>query len=154
MTPKDGKDVSEYEGVEASILQLKLKLSRASPSSYISALGSGSEMKTQSRTKYTKHCVIHELGKARDLDEFSGMKFFSSVFPFTSNTKGSRGTDGEDTALPRHTSALPGGSLVAIITFQVSAERQCWAWVGFYVPSDACLHKDFCLLVLIPKHGV
>lgn len=72
MTPKDGKDVSEYEGVEASISQLKLKLSRASPSSYIPALGSGSEMKTQSRTKYTKHYVIHELGKARDLDEFSG----------------------------------------------------------------------------------
>lgn len=44
--------------------------------------------------------------------------FFSSVFPFKSNTKGSRKTDGEDTDVLRCTSALPGDSLVAIITFQ------------------------------------
>lgn len=44
--------------------------------------------------------------------------FFISVFHFTSNTKGSRGTDGADTTLPRHTSALPGGSMVAILAFQ------------------------------------
>lgn len=152
MTPKDGKDVSEHEGVDASISQLKLKLSRASPSSYLSALGGGSVMKTRSRTKYIKHYVTHELRRAKDLDESLG--FFSSVFPFTSNTKAFRGTDGEDTALPRCTSSLSGGSLVADHHFTVSADRQYWAWVGFHVPSDVCLHKDFSSLVPMPKHTV
>lgn len=80
VTPKDGKNVSELEGVDASISQLKLKLSRAAPSSYLPALGGGSERKTQSRTKYTEHYVIHELGKARDLGEsgFSSAQSFPS----------------------------------------------------------------------------
>jgi len=35
--------------------------------------------------------------------------------------------------------------------FPVSADRQRWAWVGFDVPSDACLHADFSSLVPVTK---
>lgn len=101
------KIVSELEDVDASISQLKL--SRASPSSYLPALGGGPEMKTQSRTKYTEHYVIHELEKGRDLGE-SSAQFWGFLQLSLSLHKGSRGTDGKDTALPRCTFALAGGS--------------------------------------------
>lgn len=80
--------------------------------------------------------------------------FFSSDSPFPDNTKASRGTDGEDTALPR---LFLGHLLYQVAAWWPSAlpslcaDRQCWAWVGFDVPSDACLHTDFSSLVPMPK---
>lgn len=150
MTPKDEGDVSDYEGVDASISLLKL--SRASPSSYLLALGSRSELKTQSRTKYTKHYVVHELGKARDLDEFSG--FLQLSLPLHKQFQRFQRDRWRGHSSSQAHICCTRWKLGGHHHFPVSAERQCWAWVGFYVTSDVCLHKDFCLLVLMPKHRV
>lgn len=74
--------------------------------------------------------------------------FFSSVFPFKSNAKGSRGTDGEDTSLHRHTFALPSGSLVAVITFQhLQAHSVGVGWDFMYQVMFVCTN-NFVLLFL------
>lgn len=52
MIPKMKIQVSRDEGMDTFISQPKLHLNRASPSPPPSALGAGSMMKTQRRTKY------------------------------------------------------------------------------------------------------